>query len=85
MKVRVEVDGKTEEVDIDVESLMLQEAVEVQGIIGDAHWDDLADGVMRPDALQAVLYVKLHRDHPDVKIDDFDFTFEQGTSPSDPT
>ena len=72
MKIRVEVDGTVEEIDIAVDSLTLQEAVAVQAAIGDDGWDDIAEGKVRPMALQALVFAKLTRSHPGLTIEDFD-------------
>lgn len=72
MKVTVNIDGVEETVDIDVGSLTLREAVRVQQQVGDDKWDQLADGNIRPDAIQAVLWAKLATRYPTLKIDDVD-------------
>ena len=72
MKVQVDYEGTLRTVDVSVDRITLRESVEIQRIIGGDEWDAFAAGKMRPVALQAVLYVKMRKEIPDLSIDDFD-------------
>lgn len=76
MKIRLEIDGTEQEVDLDLGSLTLREAVDVQRTIGDDKWDELAAGSpngIRPDVIQALIYAKLHTKNPELDVSGFDF------------
>lgn len=76
MKVQVTVNGKTNELEVDFDSLTLRQSVALQRTLGDKGWDEFTSGVVRPATLQAVIWVKLREFMPDIQPDDFDLTFE---------
>lgn len=84
MKVQVEIDGKTEVVDIAFDSLTLRESVEVQKEIGNAEWDEFVNNaVARPLTILAVITAKLRSRYPDVDIEKVDVDFLPDTNPPD--
>lgn len=72
MKVQLEIAGKSEELDVEFDRLTLSESVKLQRIVGNDAWDQFAAGRIRPDVLQALLYVKLVKTHPDLTLEDVD-------------
>lgn len=72
MKLELTVDGKTETVDVEVGSLTLQEACDVEDVLGSDGFAAYQAGQVSPKVLRAVLWAKLRRTHPQVSIDDFD-------------
>jgi hypothetical protein len=76
MKVKVEIDGNTEEVDISFDNLTLRESVAVQKEIGNAEWDEFVnEQVARPTTILAVIAAKVRSRYPDVDIDQVDVDF----------
>jgi hypothetical protein len=87
MKVQIEIGGKVEDVDLDIGTLTLREAVTVQKAIGDTKWDQLGveGSMVRPDVVQALVFAKLHHRYPDLTIEDFDFEMGDIETETDPT
>jgi hypothetical protein len=76
MKVQIEVDGKTETVDVSVDSLTLRQSVEVQLAVGNEEWDSfIRTQVARPVVILAIVMAKLRRLYPDLDLDDADAEF----------
>ena len=69
MKLNITVDGTPQQVDIDVRSMSLRQAVNLQDAIGDAKWDQLVGGVIRPDVLTAIIAIKLGLEPDQIDLD----------------
>ncbi len=78
MKIQVTVDGETSDVDIEVESLTLQESVTIEEVLGVDGYDRfLADTeagtpFKRPSSMRALIFSKVKSQFPDAKPTDFD-------------
>jgi hypothetical protein len=75
MNVTVKIDGKTETVDATLDDLELDEWVSLQRRVGNDEYDDLLRGSVRPVSLQAILWIKLRRRHPDLTPDAISVNF----------
>lgn len=87
MKVRVEIDGKAEELEIAFDTLTLRESVLVQREIGNAEWDDfVTHQIARPVTMLAVVAAKVKTRYPNVDVDLIDVDFITGIDDGlDPT
>lgn len=81
MKVLLETDQGTSEVDVDfeLESLTLREQVRLERELGEETFDLLMSGKapMRPSIIQAFVFVKLKTLYPSLEIDSFDLDLTQ--------
>lgn len=85
MKFQVEIDGKTETIDVAFDSLTLRESVDVQRAVGNEEWDEFVATLnARPSLMLAVLEAKLRRRYPNVDFDQVDADFI-GPGEVDPT
>lgn len=77
MGLKINVEGHGEyDLDLDLDSLTLRESVRLEEQLG----PDLTDQMMktgdlpqRPSVIQALIFVKLKSELPDIDVDDFDF------------
>jgi len=76
MKVQVDIDGKTETLDVSLDSLTLRESVDVQLQVGNDEWDSFVETqVARPSVILAIMVAKLRKLYPDVDLDNADADF----------
>ena len=69
------VEGPEElELDMDLSSLTMREALTLEQTLGGESFDQLMKGeiAMRPSLIQAVVYAKLRTQRPDITADQFD-------------
>jgi len=74
--VQVTIDDTTHEVELSSKGLTLKESVRLQRALGNDGWDEFTQGVIRPDTMQAIIFVKLGHLFPDLKLDDFDIDLD---------
>lgn len=72
MKIQVTVDGSTEEVDVDVDGLTLQESCDVYDALGADEFDRYSQGRVSPPVIRAIVWAKLRRRFPNLDLRDFD-------------
>lgn len=79
MRIAVTIDGDTSHVDLNLDDLTLREVVAVKRLLGQDAFDATlgAGKVSDPEALQALLCVKLRDRHPDLQPDDFDLSLSE--------
>ena len=76
-KLTVQVNGTDTEIDVAFESMSLKEQVLFQKTIGTARYHEWDGKSLEPDIIDALIYVGVRRDHPDVSYDDFDLPSEE--------
>lgn len=75
--MQIEINGQVQEVDLSLDNLSLKESVALERLLGDEGWDRLARGELRPSTIQALVYVKLQRQFPELGLDDFDIAMSE--------
>jgi hypothetical protein len=87
MKVRVDIDGNAETVDMSLDSLTLRESVDVQTEIGNEEWDHFVESkTARPSVILAIVLAKLRKLYPDLDLDHVDADFlSENIEELDPT
>lgn len=74
MKINVEVNGETHQIDTDVAALTLQDTRAIKKQLGaETYRDTFGKGLLQdPDAMAAIIWCQLRHDFPGLSIDDID-------------
>jgi hypothetical protein len=76
-KLTVNVNGADTEIDVAFESMTLKEQVLFQKTIGTSRYHEWDGASLEPDILHGLIFVGVHRVHPEVGVDDFDLPSEE--------
>ena len=76
--ITITIDGIETDVDLNVDSLTLREAVRLEELLGADGWDQLAAGQVRPSLLRAIIWVKVEDRFPNGDINDLDMHLGDG-------
>jgi len=72
MKLEVTVDGAPQVVDVDVADMTEPQQIAACLRMGEENWSKLEAGIITPESLQAMLFVKLVTDFPGLKPENID-------------
>ncbi len=72
--IQIQLGDEIIDLDIDLSSVTMKEAVSLEESLGGYEFDRLMKGEasMRPSLIRAVIYAKLHTIRPDIALDGFD-------------